>query len=271
MIIKHYIVTYKNEKLLHDGLTALDKVNIPDGVEYHLNIINNHGELCIHEDYSNLDIHIINNELRSNHSTGHLSRNWNQGLILGFENLNGPKADIVVLSQADAKMLPSFLDTLIKEHEKYNFITQGRGDEFHSYTVDAIKNIGLWDERFCGIGYQEIDYFYRNKIFNNEFGSENNDQYMIDISVRTGYEREDDSHIKSLKYHAYNLKLLCIKYGLCCDEINPTVNCYDIVKELNSAAHDIKIDSYFYYPYFEKNINQESLIKQKYNIQYIGD
>ena len=35
------------------------------------------------------------------------------------------------------------------------------GDALTSYTAAAISKIGLWDERFCNIGWQDLDYWFR--------------------------------------------------------------------------------------------------------------
>ena len=53
-------------------------------------------------------------------------------------------------------------------HKKYSFIQFGRGCGFMSFKPEAIKKIGLWDERFCNIGFHEADYFLRAFLFNNE-------------------------------------------------------------------------------------------------------
>ena len=60
--------------------------------EVKLTIINNYGTLSSESN----DFEIINNALRPDFSTGHLSRNWNQALINGFKNLAEPEVDYVV-------------------------------------------------------------------------------------------------------------------------------------------------------------------------------
>jgi hypothetical protein len=41
------------------------------------------------------------------------------------------------------------------------FIACGVGDAFCSYTPNAIKTVGLWDERFSYLNWSEHDYFLR--------------------------------------------------------------------------------------------------------------
>ena len=45
-----------------------------------------------------------------------------------------------------------------------DFLQVGRGDELMVYTPDAVKTIGLWDERYTGIVIQEGDYFTRARL-----------------------------------------------------------------------------------------------------------
>ena len=53
-------------------------------------------------------------------------------------------------------------------HQKYNFIAGEFGDNIVSYTSDAVKKIGLWDEQFCGGGHREADYYLRVLYFNKD-------------------------------------------------------------------------------------------------------
>lgn len=173
MKIKIYFVTYKEEKVLNDTLTSFYdtyKNKISD-----VNIINNFSNLEIDKFKG---INILNNSLRPDFSTGHLSRNWNQAIIHGFKDLSNPDCDLLIHCQNDVIFMDNWVDKLLNIHldKKYNFFATGAGDCFCSYTVDAIKDIGIWDERYCGIGYQEADYFIRaayhsgDKVSINDFG-----------------------------------------------------------------------------------------------------
>jgi len=272
MIIKHYIVTYKNEDLLKRGLDVINTQPIPEGVDYQVHVINNYGHLKPMPDNNFVG---LNNVLRLDASTGHLARNWNQAIMLGFEDLNSPKSDIVILSQGDCVFQEGYLSKIIKAHEKYDFVQQGRGDEYHSYTADHIKKVGIWDERFCGIGYQELDYFYRSYIFNpdkiyinhNFHGLEdisNNSLEIVDISHETGYEREDQSHMKSFgTAHQYCLDLFMRKYGIE-GKLTTGVDCYKVYDSLKGNKVYPQIETNLLYPYFEKGINLDTLVKLKY-------
>jgi len=272
MKIRHYIVTYKNEDLLKRGLDIINSQPIPEGVEYEIYVINNYGYLKPMPDNNFIG---LNNVIRLDESTGHLARSWNQALILGFENLDNPACDIVILSQGDCVFKDGYLDRVIKAHEKYDFLQQGRGDEFHSYKAEHIKKAGMWDERFCGIGFQELEYFYRSFVFNdNIFINPNfhniqmlehdNSLDIVDTSAETGHARKDESHLNSVETaHNHCLRLLEYKYGIK-DRCTLGKDCYLLVLNLFSRKRYPEIDTYMTYPYFESGINKDTMRRLRY-------
>lgn len=171
MIINLYIVTFRNHTGLHECLSSLHETVIPPHVTLNINVINNHSDFIIGEQFKN--INVMHNTLRPDFSTGHLSRSWNQAIMHGFKNLLNPKSQIVVACQVDTIFNEDWLKTLIDLHSKYSFVSAGWGDAFLSFTVEGIRNIGLFDERFCNIVHQECDYFTRALIFNRNKSSIN--------------------------------------------------------------------------------------------------
>lgn len=165
MKVKMYILTYDCEFNINDNLNSLFSSNIDDNLE--INIINNHTILKISEenkkrlnDFGNYKI--FNNVMQCDWSWGYSTRNWNQALILGFKSLNNPDCDLVVCAQDDTNYETDWLSTLKQRHnEGLEFIACGAGDCFCSYTPNAVKSIGLWDERMCTLNYTEFDYFLR--------------------------------------------------------------------------------------------------------------
>ena len=156
-----YIVTYKSEDMLKNNIESLlkSKNSMDSTINLEINVINNYTERFNLGDYfKKNNINILHNFLRPDFSTGHLSRNWNQALLHGFQDLNNPKNDIVCLVQDDSLFHEDWCNYIVEQHKKYDFISFG-GDQFHSYKTDHIKNVGLWDERFSNIGYQEADYY----------------------------------------------------------------------------------------------------------------
>jgi hypothetical protein len=131
----------------------------------------------------------------------------------------------------------------------------GGGDQFHSYKPEHIKKGGLWDERFCNIGYQEYDYFIRSYIYNKDKSSINDRLFKSYNSIECeiinkddhliGAGRKDKRHLDSVEYHNISHQILIQKWG------DGAVN-WDI--DYLSSLNVSKISNYVYYPYFEKDI-----------------
>lgn len=258
MKIKIYFITYKNDTELNLTLKSFEKSGIKK-YDYEIKVINNFRESNVELDDIDLKIQIVNNNTRPSNSTGHLSRNWNECLIDGFGSINSPTSDIVILSQNDVQYNEDIIDTLIEYHQKYNFITFGAGDAFHSYTIDAIKSVGLWDERFCNIGWQESDYFLRHIIYNKEKSSIND---MSSLRVHnqityeflnpyklTGFLRQDTYHMESIAYHETSMKIFNEKWPNI-----PIVKWTESDVVYNLPSDYVKSPQWVLYPYFENSI-----------------
>lgn len=266
MKIKHYIVTYRNSDILNKSLESLLPTFRKYSKEkYQCFIINNHSDFNIDSKFSEF-VTVLHNSLRPDFSTGHLARNWNQAIINGFQSIETPDCDILITSQNDCEFDGDFIPNLIEFHKTYSFIQFGAGDNFVSYTIDAIKRVGLWDERFCNIGYQEADYFLRQLIFNTNGASINDSKHnrvhsgVINNLIKhttSGYDRGDTFHHTSYKYHSISELIYKEKWGD--TPINHAMSgwSYSNFKELRP-----NVSSYIYYPYFEKNIL--TLKEQKY-------
>lgn len=175
--IKLYFITYKNNAELRETLKSVPKSGIKN-YDYEINIVNNSPSIPIDFEIEDLDnVRVIENQTRPEFSTGHLSRNWNECLIDGFRSLKNPDCDIVVLCQNDLEFNPDVFDKIVEKHKEFDFITYGAGDAYHSYTVDSVRKVGLWDERFCAIGCHDGDYFIRNVIANPERSSINDSHH----------------------------------------------------------------------------------------------
>lgn len=263
MKVKQFIVTYNNSVQINNCLESIfsslskEELDILD-----LYIINNHTNFILNKKFED-KVKVLHNSLRPNFSTGHLSRNWNQAIINGFGNLNAPECDIVIANQDDTVFKSNYILKLIEHHKRFNFIQFGDGDTFLSFTPIAIKRIGLFDERFCNIGYQEADYFLRALIYHPNSISINDNQHLrfhntlennIIYQMDSGYHRREESHLASMKYHNITYRLFKSKWG-----VEPEV--WDVPSLLNLKP---LIHSYLYYPYFEKNI--ETLEQQNYQI-----
>jgi hypothetical protein len=253
MKIKQYIVTYNNNKLLNKCLESMK------GVTHEIFIIDNFGN-CEIEDF-NLNVTIIKNELRPKFSTGHLSKDWNAGLVNGFQNLNNPDANIVILNQNDTIFKKNYVNKLIELHIKFDFIQMGSGDEFMSFTPSAVKQVGLFDERFCNIGFQEADYFLRCLLYNKNKSTINDNQHdrilnklndndIILENVVCGHNREEQSTMDSSKYHKNSHIMFNFKW-----KEFPLDRNWSRIPE-NYDLSNVKPQlSNIMYPYFEKDIN----------------
>jgi hypothetical protein len=166
--ISIYVVTYRNPDDLNNNIASI----LASGVHARIHVINNHSQLFLEPEHEKA-VAVLHNSLRPDFSTGHLARNWNQALLHGFQDLNRPASDIVVTVQDDVVFKPDWFRNLIHLHRQYSFITMGIGDAFCSYLPEAVRKIGLWDERFCTVGAQEADYFLRALIYNRERSSIN--------------------------------------------------------------------------------------------------
>ena len=254
MKIKVFIVTY-NCDLIYDNIRSLlssDLVNY----DYSINVIDNyHNNEELFKFCLDQKVNVVQNKIRPSFSTGHLSRSWNQCIINGFKDLNNPDCDILVLCQDDNLFLSEWCGRIIEFHNTYEFISMGAGDQFHSYKPEHIKKVGLWDERFCNIGYQEYDYFIRSYIYNKDKSSINdrlfrrynqiNCKIISDDNNLIGAGRKDNRHIDSVKYHEISKNILINKWGQ--ESVTCDFQFFDKISKSN-------ICNYIYYPYFEKDI-----------------
>jgi len=248
MKIKIYIVTYNDKEILEKNLTSLYQTDLTD-VE--INIINNHSNFYIDDKFK--DINIFHNKLRPDFSRGHLSRNWNQAIINGFKDLTNPDCDILITCQDDTIWKPEWRDILYSIHENFSFYTCGWGDALCSYKPEAVKNIGLWDERFNGISHQEADYFIRAFLYNRNYSSINDHQHKRVWNETTNIIYRPNEVIDNSREHNgreyvinYTHNLFIKKWGIDPQPWN-TENMSVIEKSI--------IENYILYPYFEKDIN----------------
>jgi hypothetical protein len=251
MKISLYIVTYRNDLLLERCIKSINECVIPENIDISINVINNYDRITLDESCIP-NVRIYNNDTRPNFSTGHLARNWNQALILGFEDVDCPKSDIVVLLQNDTVLQKDFFVNLMTILPEYDYIAMGKGDEVQIFNIEAVKTIGLYDERYCNIGYQEADYFLRARILHPTKSSINDtyhgrvwnaiegiyDKYLV--NVENGDARKDPYTMDSVRYHENSLKVFRYKWH---DQ-----------KYLNNWS-EVNIQNipkqFIYYPYFE--------------------
>lgn len=265
MKIKHFIVTYNNKDRINTSLDSL--FSSGDMYNTEIYIISNHTILDIDSKFID-KVTILKNETRPNFSTGHLSRNWNQAIINGFQNLNYPDCDILITSQDDTIFRKNYIEKSISFTQNYDFLTFGAGDQYSIYTPLSIKRIGLWDERLCNIGHQEADFFLRAikyyplKVSINDYvhGRLHNIQRDSPIyRTPTGAELFDPNHLNSIIYHPHSEYIFYTKWN-----VRPHKWDEQYIKNLDYI--EPQIPSFIMYPYFEKDIEIETLRQQKFII-----
>jgi hypothetical protein len=166
--MKIFIVTYKRTEVLNKTLDILfNKTDFPSIPNTEVNIINNHSEFELEEEFAT-KVNVLHNHVRPDWDTGNLARNWNEALLHGFKDLANPDARVVVTMQNDIVLHPNWATNLLKMHQNYTFVTGQLGDNIVSYLPDAVKKIGMWDERFLTPAHKEADYYIRALIFNRE-------------------------------------------------------------------------------------------------------
>lgn len=260
MKAKLYILTYNNEPHLNDGLRSLFSGDLSKH-ELQVFIINNHTNFHLHDEFKD-KVTVLHNVLQPDFGTGHTSRNWNQGLIHGFRDLDNPDCDLVILAQDDTNYGSNWLNLLHTVHFQlgYDFFCVGAGDMLHSYTPRAIKKVGLWDERFSAICFMEHDYFIRTAMYLGSKASVNDTGHMEglysfnQISFATAIANNPPRNIEKINLGRIRgtfdnpfRELFKEKWGNY-SEFTPT-------SHFLSNPRPPKLINYILYPYFEKGID----------------
>jgi hypothetical protein len=249
MRIKVYIVTFNDAAAINTNIASLFNSDFA-GHDVSIHVINNHSNFHLNPEFVGR-VEVLHNQTRSDLSRGHLSRNWNQAIINGFKDLNNPDCDILVTCQDDTSWDYNWVTKLLNIHKTYTFYSGVEGDCVCSYLPEAVKRIGLWDERFNGICFQEADYFTRAYIYNKDkssindlstHGRELNPTYHI--AHKTAHYRQHNGRSTA---HDYCYELLKLKWG----HINPNWTQSDMSLISNKSA----IQDFMYYPFFEKDVD----------------
>jgi len=252
MRILIFIVRYKETDALYRCLESIG--NHPVDII----IMNNYSTLML----SHPNVTIINNAARPDFSTGHLARNWNQALLHGFKNLSCPDYDRIICLQADAIMRPSWYSAIHALDPRIHFMSLGRGDEFQMFTPEGVRKVGLYDERFCNIGYHEADYFLRNVlthpsncVVNDKLHMRLHNPFCIDpdLFIEETQLNQNDDHIQSKVYHNISLRWFHMKWGI---SMEPESWDMSEISKMTTPKHK----EIMLYPYFEHEIEKDVYI-----------
>jgi len=261
MKLKLYISTYNNRNRISKTLANLAKCRNMNMVDVF--VVNNHSNFSI-DGGEYPEFERIDNNLRPDFSTGHLSRTWNQCIINGFKSLTNPDCDYVITAQDDSLFKHDWVSRLLEVHEEYEFVQNGHGDHVCSYSPEHIRKVGLWDERFCGISRQAADYFVRCLMYNKEKSTINDighsrvnnpifknepihisQNYLVESNSRGVF---GDAQYPNMTDNndSISINLIFDKYGIDPFPWSP--------EKLNQLPEHTLCKNYILYPYFEKDI-----------------
>lgn len=166
--MKIYIVTYNRNDCLNKTLDNLFSTDFSNFENTEVNVINNHSNFFLEERHKGR-VNVIHNMTRPDYSNGNLARDWNTALVNGFKNLNKPDSKYVVTMHNDCRLHPNWVANMLEMFNKgYSFLIGEEGDNIICYKPEAVKKIGLWDERIHGIYHKEGDYMIRALMYNKD-------------------------------------------------------------------------------------------------------
>jgi hypothetical protein len=255
MKVKVFILTWQDEISLNRNLSSLFQVF--DGpltdIDLHINIINNHSNFKIDSRFVE-HVNVIHNRATPDFATAMIARMWNTALIHGFKDLSQPDADLVVTAQDDTVWNFDWIFQLIKVHKQFDFYADDAGDMVCSYTPEAVKKIGMWDERFH-YGFGEGDYFLRAIKYLPERSSINDFAHgrvwnpTLHLAKRpepdaSRYQEQSRSHqFRGLSWEVFLYKWKYFEMeGKWPDNIQEMVN------------NALPVPHHVLYPYFEMNV-----------------
>ena len=268
------IVTYRNEEHINRNLETLfrsDVVNEDCKVE----IINNHSNFKLHDEFKDR-VTVLHNVVRPDWSCGHITRDYNSAYIRNFVSLAHPAVDWIVTSQDDVLWKPNWWSQLMRVNRErgFEFVTSGIGDSIVAVTAEAIRHTGIWDERFCAIGWHDGDMFSRaiiwfrakssindwghgracNNCDEGRMGTEHKDFRYDSIFITQPsrnadqYDAIDCREPKKLGFSSadWQIPIFTEKWG------PPEVTTWGVMMPHPPARP--RGNSYTFYPYFEKDV-----------------
>jgi hypothetical protein len=170
MKIRVYIVTFRRDDVLNLNLRTLwAGASHPEALE--VTVISNHPEVCIEEANLRPNLRVLINQTRHTHSWGYLARDWNFAIIDAFKTWQNPEGvDWCVLAQNDVEWLAGW-DQWLVQQEQFDLISQPVGDAVVALNIEAVRKVGLFDERFCSLHFHDIDFLNRAVITLGKRGS----------------------------------------------------------------------------------------------------
>ncbi len=163
-------MTHNRPTLLNETLHHLfDKTDFKDfsnAYETEVFVINDHPKFQLDEDLMGKvgRMHLV----RPPWMISNLAETHNRILVCGFGSLAVPQSEYVVHIHDDTFLHEHWVASLMDLHTEFSFVVGNLGDGIVSYTAEAVKRIGMWDEHFVGIQHKEADYYIRALQWNKE-------------------------------------------------------------------------------------------------------
>lgn len=197
--IAAYIVTYRRPEVLQRAVDSFWR-GVHDPRRVTLTVLNNHSDFT--PPSSSGPLRVVHNDVRPDDAWGYLARDWNWCLLDAFGGWRGSDVEWCVLSQNDVEWLPDWQRRLDAVGPGTDFFSQPRGDQSMGFRLDALREVGFFDERFTTLGYQEQDYFTRAAIALGPRASINDDHFpgqapwnplppIINTTQWHGYDADD--------------------------------------------------------------------------------
>jgi len=277
------IITYNNIPVLNKNLEHLFSSDLVTSGKYdwYIEIINNHHNFQLQPEFADR-VTVHHQTLRPEWSyTGFFTRDCNSALMRGFKNLKAPLNDQLIILQDDVFVKPDFMARLVDGHDGgLDFVMSGIGDALNSFLPQAVRKIGLYDERFQ-TGFHEGDYILRaiqklggrcsigdvahGRIWNSQFGdrfyASDNGTANVNSATRTSRAESDlvicpgftDDQIANVgKRHGttWHEPLWKLKWGA----EHRFYNWSDDFKHNVIPTLKQRLRNYILYPHFEKEI-----------------
>ena len=173
-MIQVYVVTYKKNDVLNENLRTLWAATRRPG-EISVTVISNHPDVVIDVENERPNLRVLINATRAANSWGYLARDWNFGILDAFKNWRNPDAtEWCVLAQNDLTWVDGW-DDYLRACDRFDLISQPRGDQAIALNLAAARAVGFFDERFCTLHFQEFDYFFRAMLALGDRASINDD------------------------------------------------------------------------------------------------
>lgn len=256
-----YIVTYKKNDVLNKNLKSLYAGAVDESL-FDVTIIANHPNVIIKDENVHENLRVILNNTRAKYSWGNLAKDWNFAILDAFEHWDNPgKTKYCILAQNDVIWSAQWQENLEKI-QNIDFFSQPFGDQLLILTIQAIRKVGFFDERFTTLHYHEEDYFLRAELALQDGASINgviekeNEHYM---ATSFNYKGSDifitptlsgcclfDDTLHTAKTHNAHEKFFMQKWGITkpLGQIKNRMELLEIVKKV-SKPKEIN-----WYPFF---------------------